>query len=153
MTFDNIATGSDCVCIDDECKQDTNHVFIRKIGKKRIKNGDLRTHWERDKRPHSGSGCSKECNMKGLTFYRSPEGDSIIDQWRNEGNVTEKYSPKRVAKKHSCWIKFRQDAGLIKLTPSKQSQYHYTFYKRDDFSMDLIEVVRVEAIWDGNVLH
>ena len=70
----------------------------------------------------------------------------MIGQWRNEGNFTEKYSPQRKRNKHSCWIKFKQDAGLIKSTPSKESQYHYTFYKRDSFSMDLIEVVRVEAI-------
>ena len=134
------------MCIDDKCKQDTNHVFIRKINKKRIKNGGLRTYWERGKRPNPDSGCSEECRMKGLTFYRSPEGEPIIEQWRDERDGTRKYSPQRGRRKQSCWIKFKQDAGLIKSTPSEQSQYHFTFYKRDDFSIDLIEVVRVKEI-------
>ena len=60
--------------------------------------------------------------------------------------ATKNYSPKR-EKKHSCWIRFKKDAGLIKPTPSNNSRHHFTFYKRDNFSLDLIEVVDVKPIW------
>ena len=81
MTFNKISTESGCVCIDDCCTQDPNHVFIRKISKGSLRDSDFRTHWERKKRPESQSSCQEECKRKGLSFYLSPEGDSIIDQW------------------------------------------------------------------------
>ena len=146
MTFSKLATGSGCVCIDDYYTQDTNRLFIRKISNRTLKDKGLRTHWERGKRP-SPSDCSKECELKGLSFYRSPEGDSIIAQWRSDWQYAQKYSPKRRSQReYSCCVQFKQAAGLIKPTPNRKSRHHFTFYKQDNFSLELIKVVNILPI-------
>ena len=54
-------------------------------------------------------------------------------------------------KKNLCVIKFKPDCGLVKYTPNQSesyNEYHYDFYKADDFlveKLELVEMIQLKA--------
>lgn len=142
MDFQGIHNDTACDCIND-LKQDTENIYVRKINRPAIRDTDLRSHWEKGKRVDD-SDCKAVCGYKGLS----------VNVWNNlsEKDVIGKFLTtfgiSRKSKDSIYLFKFKVDAGLLKYTPNERDPYHYTFYKCDAFTADMIEEVEVKELRD-----
>ena len=143
MTFDLLHNDTDCDCRQDT-KQDTLNLYVRKIEKPVLKDKDLRTHWERGKRPDSAN-CVKVCGYKGMSvnIWDESSKQSIFSKFL----TTFRFAPGN--RKDSVFVfKFKENAGLLRYTPEDNDLFHYDFYKCDTFTSGMLDSVEIIPLKD-----
>jgi hypothetical protein len=140
MEFDLLHEDTDCNCTDG-ATQDFQNLYARKINKPDISEKDLKTHWERGKRPDSLS-CVCVCGYKGVSVdsWNESSEDVVIGKFLTTFRITPRH-------KDSIYIfRLKQDAGLLKHTPTKDDPFHYDFYKSDEFKQQMLEEVEIISL-------
>ncbi len=119
-------------------------MFVRKVGKAKteLKDRDFKTHYERGIIASSPDDCSDVCGKRGLSIdiWKEDTKDTVLQRFM----TTFAISPK--LKNHLSIIKFKNNAGVIKHTPILKpipNKHHYDFYKSDNFTLDLVELVEL----------
>ncbi len=141
MSFDTLHSDTDCDCLQDTT-QDFVNLYVRKIEKPILKEKDLRTHWERAKRPDVYE-CINVCSYKGMSV--NIWNESSQTSTLNKFLTTFKFAPSN--RKDSMYVfRFKEDAGLLKHTPDEGDLFHYDFYKCDGFSENMLESVEIISL-------
>lgn len=141
MTFENLKKGVPCDCLQNTF-EDTASMFVRKINKERVKENDFKSKWEKNE--ELTIDCNKICALKGVSISKIDEESkpALIQNYLEVFPISPKYKP------NLYLFKFKEKAGLIKSTPSKNIINHNDFYKCDDFS--LMKLEELEIISLGN---
>jgi hypothetical protein len=140
MEFNNLLSDSNCNCLTN-CNQDVSSFFGVKTNKNFLRDVDFTSHWEKSG-GREESDCEKVCGEKGKSMSitqndKTNSKEDVIKIFQQLFPVTPKYKP------FLSIVKFKEDAGLIKVTPLKDNPFHHDFYKCDTFSLTLVELVEV----------
>lgn len=132
MKFDKIKNDTNCKCIDNKLViQNISDIFCRKVSEK-VNISDFISCWEKNQRPKDIQNCSEVCKYKGLSFQKFTNEDKLIEYYRKIFKV----SPMKKTK-YYCKVKFKEDAGKIWCNSNKKVNPHHTFFKSDDFDIDI----------------
>lgn len=112
---------------------DTTKHFIRKLKTNEIQEFDFLSNGELGKVNRSKSDIKNECEEFKQSFSVS------INSFQEQEKVLEIYKMKfkvsPIYKKYAASFTFVENSGMIEHTPSKSDDYHYSFYKTDDFNV------------------
>ncbi len=138
MNFEQLLTGTPCNCIKN-AEENTSQVFARKIGSTALQPGDFLSHWEKGIFPADVKDCQKTCLHKGLSL--NLWGETSRHQVFEKYLKTFRFAPKY----KNCILVFRakENAGVFEPTPTERDPHHFTFFKSDDFSIDLLDVLEI----------
>jgi len=139
MEFESIHVDTDCNCIYG-ASQDIDSIYVRKISNLEVLEKDLKSHWEKGTR--IDDDCNLICGYKGLSIniWNENSQKSIITKFLLTFGISQK-------SKSSLYIfKFKENAGLLKHTPTKDDEHHYTFYKSDNFKPEMLEKVEIKEL-------
>ena len=77
--------------------------------------------------------------LKGISIniWNEKSRDAVVRKYKTTG----RFSPKN--KDSICVFKFNKNAGLTRYTPSNTDDFHYDFYKSDQFDLEMIIVEEV----------
>lgn len=133
---------SNCNCLENTFT-DLKTVYVRGFRKSELDLKEFATHWERTQTVHKD--CTHFCKLVGISISKCADDKSrikILEYW------TQVYRNSPGWIKHLCFFKFKENAGLIKDSPSKDDGvvYHHTFYKDEKFIIDQIEVETIEDL-------
>jgi hypothetical protein len=125
-------------------RQNVTDIFVRRVGGNILSDNDFLSYWEEGRKleHYTQRGI---CMSRGLSMLKIEHDneESILDTWRPSIN----FKPQKKLKiKFFCKIRFKDNAGLVWKTSSKDKPYHHTFFKCDDFKMGDIEVLEVAPI-------
>ena len=150
MTFENISNGTTCNCLRG-CAENVKDTFARRTSEsKSLKDRDFKTGYERGKEVLDLKDCSEVCGNKGLSIdlWNTQSKDKLLERYRQ----TYAISPK--LRHHLTIIRFKVGCGKLKNTPVRNQiagEYHYDFYKCDEFKLELIELVENIPLTAQNV--
>jgi len=146
MNFSKIEESTTCDCFTNTV-ENTSDSFVRKVRvSPSLKDPDFRSHIERNKKPSSIADCEEVCGLNGLSFEIWSESSS--DLLMKKYQTTAAISPQ--SKKNLCVVKFKLNSGVIKHTPHQEeyNEFHYDFYKDDNFSianLELVDMIQINA--------
>jgi hypothetical protein len=142
-----------CTCLQrkiEECSEDTESSFCRKLSANRLKIQDFKSDWERGKRgigsdPVADDDCEGILSLKGISMnmYNERTKDAIIAKYRTTLAFTRRGAKYAV-------FKFQADAGKVRFSPTDLDPSHHDFYKCDAFTIDHVEELSVENITGDN---
>ena len=154
ITF-NALLDIECSCLQgkiEECRQDTESSFCRKISANRLRIQDFRSDWERGKREIGGErvaedDCEAILSLKGISInmYNERTKGAIIAKYRTTFALTRRSAKYAV-------FRFQPDAGKVRSSRTDLDPSHRDFYKCDAFTMDHVTDLSVDTITgeDGN---
>ncbi len=138
MNFEQLHTGTNCNCIKN-AEENTIQVFARKIGSAALQTNDFLSHWEKGIFPAELKACQKVCLHKGLSMnlWSEPSRKQVFEKYLNTFRFAPKYK--------NCILVFRakENAGIFDATPTERDPFHFTFFKSDDFSINLLDVLEI----------
>jgi len=140
MTFENVHNGTNCHCIED-AQSDNSSEFGIKTNKKILREVDFKSKWE--KAPDIElSNCEEICSKKGLSLsILAPETfDRVKEIYKQLFPISPTYKP------FLCVIKFGNDTGLLKSTPTPSNPFHFDFYKCDTFVHTQVELIKTISL-------
>ncbi len=143
MNFEKLHNDTNCNCLED-AELNLDRFFARKINKPLPTDRDFISKWEKGNAQieWDKTNCQLVCGLKGIS----------INQWNeiSQVEVIQKFlTTFRISPKHKDSIlifKCRGNAGLIKFTPNSKDNFHYDFYKSDDFNLDLIDNIEIISL-------
>ena len=137
MRFDNINFDNDCNCLKDSF-ENTEDIFTRKLRKQNLSELDFKSYWEKGKYRNE-TDCKKICLSKGVSIHiiKDDNETQVIKIYQE----TFKISPGM--KKYYCKFKLLSNAGQVKPSHGRNSKWHFTFYKCDQFTMEKIEILNI----------
>ena len=146
MKFTKVEEGTICDCFSDASENSTD-LFVRKVRvSQSLKDPDFRNHIERKKNPNNEDDCSEVCGLHALSFeiWSELSSDLLMKKYQ----TTVAISPQ--SKKNLCIVKFKPNSGLVKYTPNQEeyNEFHYDFYKIDDFTvanLELVDMIQITA--------
>lgn len=142
MNFTKISDNTSCNCFVD-ASENIADTFVRKVSRSgNIKDSDFKNHIERNKTPADSNNCEEVCGYHGVSIelWNEQSTPPLMNKYRQTAII----SPQ--LKKNLCVIKFKSECGLIKYTPNQLEEYnefHYDFYKDDDFLVEKLELVEM----------
>jgi len=127
MTFENLHGDTNCDCIAD-AKEDFESTFGLKTNKNHLREVDFNSNWEKGKKPET-SECDETCSHKGKSISLVDERniDAVLSIFQGLFPLSPSYKP------YFTTVKFSNETGVVKATPNFMNQYHYDFYKCDNF--------------------
>ncbi|MBK8566579.1 MAG: hypothetical protein IPN76_25435 [Saprospiraceae bacterium] len=138
MKFEQLHTGTNCNCIKN-AEENTIQVFARKIGSAILQTEDFFSHWEKGIFPNDLKDCQKVCLHKGLSMnlWNESSRHQVLEKYLNTFRFAPKYK--------NCILVFqaKENAGFIEPTPNGRDPFHFTFFKSDDFSINLLDVLEI----------
>jgi hypothetical protein len=147
MNFTKISSNTTCDCVSN-ASENLNDTFVRKVNRSaNLKDSDFKNHIERNKIPENLNNCEEVCGHHGVSI--EIWNDQSKPHLLNKYHQTAIISPQH--KKNLCVIKFKPDCGVVKHTPNQAqyNEYHYDFYKDDDFlvtKLELVEMIQLKAV-------
>jgi hypothetical protein len=140
MEFKNLNEGTVCTCIKD-AKEDYQSNFALKTMKTELRIQDFSSYWERGKRPSSNQ-CEEICSLKGVSvsIFNDETKEAVIEIFKSLFPLAPKYKP------FLSVVKFYDKSGLVKHTPIELNQYHFDFYKSDNFDFAKVELINVNEL-------
>ncbi|MFC1732091.1 hypothetical protein ACFL6I_17435, partial [candidate division KSB1 bacterium] len=90
-------------------------------------------------------GENQTCKAKGLSVNKF---DNNLEEILNNYLEIISHSPR--AFKYYCFLKFKKGAGLLWHNTSKRYKSHCTFFKCDQFSIDLINAYNITPLPNEN---
>ena len=120
-------------------------MFARKVrNSPELKEPDFKNNFERNRLPSDETNCDEVCGMHGVSFeiWNDKSKDVLLERYKYTATIARKY------KNNLCVLKFREGSGMVKYTPeqAEYNEYHYDFYKSDDFSFahcELVEMIKL----------
>lgn len=143
MTFDSIHSDirGDCNCISN-CEEDNENTYVRRIFDEKLQDSDFLSWWELGKR--NESLCENICSYKGISLYELRDNEHLLlKHW--EKTIKFKKTSKNLTK-YYCLLKFKKDAGVLKVAKENPPLLHRNFYKSDAFSIGMLEIIKIEPI-------
>ncbi len=138
MTFDKINSAIPCDCFQDTF-EDHESKFALKINKSFLRDGDFKTYWEKGRTDYND--CEHACSLisKSISIVKTDEDkESTLKVYKSLFKISPSYKP------FCAILTFKEGSGKIKLTPIEINTLHCDFYKADNFTKELVELV--EAI-------
>jgi len=139
MTFDNLGFNIDEIT--DDIAENVIDPFTRKLTSAEVREDDFKSYWEMDKRPNNPD---KVRVYKGLSINKIYEDNEEII--RETYKSTKSFKPITQYFSHYCIMKFNEGAGKVWDKGCIKKSYHCTFYKSDQFSIDLLNVIEIKEI-------
>ena len=143
MEFKNIEN-SICDCTQD-AEEDIESQFALKINGEKLKNNSFKTSWERGKRPSDENECKSLCSFKSqsLSIVRNEDEETkVLSLYKDIFSLAPQY------RNHCALIKFEENCGLLKSTPTRRNSLHYDFYKSDSFSAKNVILIKLIPLSD-----
>lgn len=140
MEFNKFDEGSTCNCTED-AKEDYQSHFAIKTMKTELRIQDFNSYWEKGKRPKSNN-CEEICSLKGVSvsIFNDETKEAVLDIFKSLFPLAPKYKP------FLSVVKFYDQSGLVKSTPNELNQYHFDFYKSDNFDFEKVELIIVNNL-------
>jgi hypothetical protein len=148
MTFDKIHTDIQFKCITNDMSQNVTDIFVRRVGNAALSDKDFLSYREEGRKLEDDTQ-KVICMSRGLSILKIENNneESILNTLRPTMKPPINFKPRKKYKiKFFCKMRFKNNAGLVWKTPSKDNPYHHTFFKCDDFNMGDIEVLEVAPI-------
>lgn len=131
-----------CNC-HDKCGEDLESIYVRKVNKEKVHIKDFLTKWERKKMTEC-ENCETYCSDNNVSISKTMNDDDtikVIDSFKQIFALAPGLKP------HLCYFKFKKEAGVLKPEPG-DTYNHHIFYKHENFSLDSIEVSKVESLYN-----
>jgi len=145
MEFRKLHGDTACNCLTKAESNETD-LFARKINKPFAREKDFDSKWEKGNVPFdlNPNDCRTVCGLKGIS----------VNIWNenSQEHVIEKFvTTFRISPRHKDSIlvfKFREQSGMVEFTPNRLDEFHYDFYKSDDFALDRIDKIQIINLAD-----
>ena len=140
MTFNNILAQTHCNCLEDSF-ENYSDTFARRSDKSPSpKARDFKSYYEGGKIVEDLNNCQEVCGHRGvsLEIWNADTRDKILEKFLESAQISPQF------RKVLNIIRLKSNAGIVKYTPEQGLEYnefHYDFYKSDDFQIDMIELV------------
>jgi hypothetical protein len=144
MEFKNIHKGTQCKCVDGDCKINTKDFFYRKLKSGTPSIEDFRSYDELDKKPTSKTPtCYQVCSYKSLSLSKHVDGKNVLDIYL----TTKKIKPNATIEfPFYCKLRFSDKCGKIKPSPSHNDPNHQSFFKSDEFDIKNVTIIAINKI-------
>lgn len=135
MKFNQITDGYDCNCLEDTF-QDIENTFCLKTNKNHLRETDFKSKWEKGERPNTYN-CREVCSKKGksISILNGDNMERLGKMFSEMFTISPTYKP------FITKVKFSYNNGVVKKSPTKRNEYHYDFYKCDNFKFTHVEFV------------
>lgn len=140
MTFDKIVKTTTCDCFQ-ETFEDYETQFALKINKSNLRDVDFKTYWEKGRTDYEN--CKEACSLlsQSISIVKTKNDvEKTLNVYKSLFPISPKYKP------YCAILTFKEKSGKIKLTPSKNNPLHCDFYKSDNFTKELVEIVDTIAL-------
>lgn len=140
MNFTQTFGDTECNCIEGS-NEDVVNNYALKTTKDNLRIQDFHSYHDKGK-PFTDTNCDKICSFRGvsISLYNNDTKDYILNVYKELFPLSPGYKP------YVKIIKFGEECGNVKHTPSKNNDYHFDFYKCDTFAIEKIEVVEVKEL-------
>jgi hypothetical protein len=140
MEFKNLNECAVCNCIQD-AKEDYQSNFALKTMKTELRIQDFNSYWDKGKRPISNQ-CEEICSLKGVSvsIFNDETKEAVLEIFKSLFPLAPKYKP------FLSVVKLYDKSGLVKHTPNELNQYHFDFYKSDNFDFAKVELINVNEL-------
>jgi hypothetical protein len=142
MTFDKIISTPNCDCFENTFK-DHQTSFALKINRGFLRDGDFKTHWEKGLQEYDN--CDSACSLKSksISILRTDyDLTETLKVFKELFLVSPKYKP------YFAVIRFKEESGRIKLTPSAHNKRHCDLYKSDLFNKEMVDLIKTIPLED-----
>lgn len=138
MEFSNLHKDTDCNCLS-ETFQDNDKIYCIKTNKNKLREVDMKSKWEKGERLED-TDCKRICGKKGksVTLINEHNEEKILEIFRQLFPISPTYKP------FITKVKFGEETGVLKNTPSLRNEFHHDFYKCDTFKFE--NVMEIESI-------
>ncbi len=143
----------DCTCLQgkiEECHENTESAFCRKIDGNTLRIQDFRSMWDRNRKIINGQrvgeiDCEGILSLKGVSvnLYNEENKDAILEKYRTTFRINRRGSKYAV-------FRFQEGAGKLRHSPQNGDSSHHDFYKCDGFSIEHVQIVETGKIFGGN---
>lgn len=151
MKFNNLDNKIENCNAVENAIEDNSTLFIRKLRTSEvIMDVDFQTHYEQGKSPciiesdTDWKDCElfKNCNSLSVNIFNKEIRSEVLESYKLKFRVSPNYKGGAVI------FKIKNKGGLVEHTPSQFDRNHFSLYKKDDFSIDDLEVVDLFALKD-----
>lgn len=148
-TFDKLHEKIEFNCIDEDCIEPDESVFLRgirdaDIQDEKIAESGFLSNWEDKKGKIKRKYMSNKkdaCMRKGVSITKL---DSNEDEFIEKLLGANKANNKNFS--HFCKFRMTKETGRILYTPNDNDKNHHTLYKCDNFSVNTVEIIEVIKI-------
>jgi hypothetical protein len=136
VEFTELNRDTDCDCIKGTI-EDLESLYSRAIKQHPTTDLDFQSYWEKK---HRAIACEDICRLKGISvskIHETSDRDNIIKLYGELFPTSPKY------KKSVMFFRFKKNAGQVKHSPSDRDKNHHTFYKADEFQVQLVEAIEI----------
>ncbi|HLY68263.1 MAG TPA: hypothetical protein VKR53_00960 [Puia sp.] len=146
MQFTKLHTDCNCDCTEN-CRDDTQTSFAIKTTFEKLDEIDFKSYWEMGRRDSKSNSCHAICALKAQSMSIMTEAtkDVVKDIFKQIFRITPGYI------QYLAVIKFNDNCGMVKASPSKRNPHHYDFLKCDDFKIENVELISSVNLHDENV--
>ncbi|WP_374363768.1 hypothetical protein [Cloacibacterium sp.] len=140
MDFNQTFGDIECNCIEGS-HEDTINNYAIKTAKENLRINDFYSYHDKGK-PLSNKKCDSICSYRGvsISLYNDETKEYILNVYKELFPLSPGYKP------YVKIIKFGEECGNVKHTPSGINDHHYDFYKCDTFAIEKIEVVEIKEL-------
>jgi hypothetical protein len=143
----------DCVCLREkieECDENTQSAFCRKIDGNRLGIQDFRSMWEKQRRlingqPVGPNDCEGIVSLKGVSMnlYNEENRETILEKYR----ITFRINRRKVM---YAVFRFQEAAGKVRYSPKDGDTSHHDLFKADTFTIEHVQEIESGNIFGGN---
>lgn len=136
MEFKNLHLDIECDCIDG-CNVDTNTTFALRTLGQTLSEDDFISYWDLGRRPQKSNSCHSKCALKAqsMSIMNDESKDDVTNIYKEIFPLVPAYI------QYLTIIKFKEDCGMTKPSPSYRNKHHYSFYKCDEFKLENVELI------------
>ncbi|WP_312312230.1 hypothetical protein [Empedobacter brevis] len=140
MNFTKTFGDIQCNCVEGS-NEDTNNNYALKTIKENLRIQDFYSYHEKGK-TITDTKCDNICSFRGVSvsLYNEETEENVLKLYKELFPLSPGYKP------YLKIIKFGENCGKVKHTPSNNNDYHFDFYKCDTFAIDKIEVIEVKEL-------
>ena len=147
MEFKNLHADINCDCVVD-CSHEPETLFALKTPEKSLSELDFKSYWDLGRREKKNNGCNATCALKAQSIsIINDENQNVV---KNIYQEIFKITPGYYGPYYTI-VKFKDECGLTKASPSTRNPYHYDFYKCDEFKLENVELVSSVNLHEENV--
>lgn len=146
MEFTNLQHDVNCDCVK-ECTHNANELYALKTMDIHLTDDDFISYWERGRRDKKSNSCHAICRLKAqsISIMNDETRDEVKDIYMQLFPLTPAYI------KYLSIIRFKNDCGVTKPSPSSRNPHHYDFYKCDEFKLENVELISSVNLHEENV--
>lgn len=146
MEFKKLHIDINCICIEG-CSYKPEEIFAFRTLKETLTEEDFMSYWDLGRRDTKNKGCGTKCALKAqsLSIHNDISKDEVKKIYTEIFPLTPAYI------QYISIIKFKDDCGVTKSSPSYRNAHHHSFYKSDEFKLENVELLSSVNLHQDNV--